>query len=83
MSHLLVVGLVLGQDLPSEFLFALVDIRVKLVSVLSDGKLLIIVNRDIYFLGANGLLIWVVELSYVRVLKGLIGCQSLVGVEVK
>ena len=36
LAHLLVVGLVLRQDLLSEFLLSLVDIRIKLVSVLAD-----------------------------------------------
>ena len=82
-AHLLVVGLVLGEDLLPEFLFALVDIRVKLVPVLADRKLLVVVDGNVDLLRAHWLLVWVVELSHVGVLQGLLGCQSLVRVKLK
>lgn len=83
MSHLLVVSLMLGQNLSAKFLLALVDIRIKLVPVLSDRELLIIVNWNIYFLSANRFFVWVVELGYIWVLKSLFGRKSLVRVEVQ
>ena len=73
-AHLLVVGLVLGEDLLPELLFALVDIRVKLVPVLADRKLLVVVDWNVDLLRAHWLLVWVVELSNVGVLQGLLGC---------
>jgi hypothetical protein len=45
-THLLVVSLVLSQYLLSQLLLSLVDIRVELVSVLTDRKLLIIIDGD-------------------------------------
>lgn len=82
-AHLLVVGLVLGQDLPSELLFALVDIRVELVSVLANRKLLIIVDRDVDLLRAHRLLVGVVELGHIRVFQSLLCRQAFVRVEVQ
>lgn len=82
-AHLLVVGLVLGQDLPSKFLFALVDIRVELVPVLANGKLLIIVDWNVDLLRAHWLLVGVVELGHVGVLQGLLSSQAFVRVEVE
>ena len=34
--HVLVVSLMLGQDLSSQLLFAFMDIRIELISVLTD-----------------------------------------------
>ena len=59
------------------------DIRIELVSVLTDRELLIIVNWDIYFLSANWFLVWVVELGDVWMLQGLLSSESLVWVKVK
>lgn len=56
------------EDLLSELLLTLVNICVQLVPVLSDRKLLIIVNWDIDLFGTDGLIIRVVELGYVWVL---------------
>lgn len=81
MAHLLVIGLVLGEDLFSEFLFAFVDVLVQLVSVLSDRELLVVINWDVDLLGANWLFVWVVELGNVRVLQSLVSCQSFVWIE--
>ncbi len=58
----------LRKNFLSEFFFALMDMRVKLVPVFSDRELLVIINRDKYFLVADWLFIWVVELSNIRVL---------------
>ena len=82
-SHLLVVSLVLSQDLFSHFLFPLVDIRVKLVPVLSDRELLVIIDWDKDFLCANWLFIWVMELSHVRMLQCLLGSESFCWVELQ
>ena len=80
-THLLVVCLMLGQDLLSHLLLSLVDIRVEFVSVLSNRELLVVVNWDEDLLSADWLFIWVVELGHVRVLKGLLGGESLSWVE--
>ena len=82
-AHLLVIGLVLSQDLLAEFLLALVDIRVKLVSVLADRKLLVVVDRNEDLLGAHWFFFGVVKLSHVRVPQGFLRSQTLVRVEVK
>ena len=82
-AHLLVVRLVLSQDLLAEFLLALVDIRVKLVTVLSNGKLLIVVNGNENLLLAVWLFIGVVELGYIGVLQSLCSRHSLVGIKLK
>jgi len=71
----------LGQDLLSHLLLSLVDIRVEFVSVLSNRELLVVVNWDEDLLSADWLFIWVVELGHVRVLKGLLGGESLSWVE--
>ena len=80
-AHLLVVCLMLGQDLLSHLLLSLVDVRVEFVSVLSNRELLVVVNWDEDLLSADWLFIWVVELGHVRVLKGLLGGESLSWVE--
>ncbi len=72
-AHLLVVGLVLGQNLLSEFLLTLVDIRIKLVTVFPDRKLLVIIDGDVDLFGAVWLLVRVVKLGNVGVLQGLFG----------
>jgi hypothetical protein len=82
-AHLLVVGLVLGEYLLSHFLLSLVDVGVELVSVLTDRELLIVINRDEDLFQAVWLLIWVVELSNVRVLKSLLSSESLAWVELE
>jgi len=82
-AHLLVICLVLGKNLLSHLLLTLMDIRVKLVSVLTDRKLLVIVDGDVDFLRANWLLVRVVELRDVGVLKSLLSGQTLIWVELK
>ena len=58
----------LGEDLLSHLLSTLVDIRIELVAVLFDGEFLVVVNRYVDLLSANWFLLWIVELSYVRML---------------
>lgn len=82
-AHLLVVGLVLSEDLLSHFLLSLVDVGVELVSVLTDRELLVVVNRDENLFQTVWLLIWVVELSDVRMLKSLLGGESLAWVKLE
>ena len=60
------------QYLLSKFLLAFVDISVELVAVLSDGELLVVIDRDVDLLRAHGLVLGVVELRYVGVTQGLL-----------
>ena len=73
----------LGQDLLCHFLLSLVDVRVQFVSVLTDRELLVVVNRDEDLFQAVWLLIWVMKLSDVRMLKSLLGGESLAWVELE
>ena len=82
-AHLLVVGLVLSQDLLTHLLLSLVDVRIQLVSVLTDGELLVVVNWNEDLLCANWLLVWVVELSHVRMLQCLLCGQTFPWVELQ
>jgi hypothetical protein len=50
------------QYLLSKFLLAFVDISVELVAVLSDGELLVVIDRDVDLFWAHGLVFGVVEL---------------------
>lgn len=61
-SVVVVVVVMRLEYLLSEFLLALVNICVQLVAVLSDGELLVIVNRDVDLLVAIWLIFRVVEL---------------------
>ena len=74
-AHLLVICLMLGQNLLSQLLFSLMDIRIKLVAILADGELLVIINRNINFLCTIWLLVRVVELGDVRVFESLFSSQ--------
>ena len=71
-THLLVVSLVLGQNLLPHFLSALVNVRVKLVAVLLDAELLVVVDWNENLLSTDGLFLWIVELSNIRVLECLL-----------
>ncbi len=73
----------LGEDLLSHFLLSLVDIGVELVSVLTNGELLVVVNRDEDLFQTVRLLIWVVELRNIRMLKSLLSSESLTWVELE
>lgn len=59
------------------------DVGVELVSVLTDRELLVVVNRDEDLFQAVWLLVWVVELSDVRMLKCLLSGESLAWVELE
>jgi hypothetical protein len=61
------------QNFLPELLFSLVDVCVQFVPVLPDRKLLIVVDGDLDFPVAVGLVIGVVELGHVGVLEGLLG----------
>lgn len=78
-----VVVLVRLQSLFAQFLFALVDVAVQLVPVLSNGELLIVVNGNNNLTSAHRLIISVVELGNVRVSEGLLGRQSLIRVKLQ
>ena len=82
-SHLLIVGLMLCQNLLTHLLFPLVNIRIKLVSVLFDGELLIIVDRNHNLLGTYWLFLGVVELGHIRMLQRLLSCQAFIWVELQ
>lgn len=71
------------QYLLAEFLLALVDVRVQLVTVLADGELLVVINRDVDLLPAHRFILRVVELRHIGVAQGLISSQALVRVEVE
>ena len=80
---IVVVIVVRLQNLFAQLLLAFVDIRVKFVAVFADGKLLIVVNRDVDLSSAGGLVVSVVELGHVGMSECLLSRQPLVGVELK
>ena len=82
-SHLLVVGLVLGENLLPHLLSALVNIRIELVAVLFDGEFLVVVDRYVNLLSANWFFVRVVELSDVGMLQSLLSGQSFTRVELQ
>ena len=57
------------------------DVSVQLVSVLADGKLLVVINRDVYLLSTGRLVLGVVELGHVGMSESLFGGKPLVRVE--
>ena len=59
---IIIVVMMRLQYLLSKFLLAFVDISIELVAVLSDGELLVVIDRNVDFLGANRLIFRVVEL---------------------
>lgn len=59
------------------------DIRIELVSVFSDREFLVVIDRYEDFLRAVWFLVWVVELSNVRMLESLFSGESLVRVELQ
>lgn len=67
----------------SEFLLALVDISIELVTVFANRELLVVVNRNVNFLAANRLILRVVELRNIGVSQGLFRRESLMRVEVE
>ena len=73
-SIVVVVVIVVGlQYLFAEFLLSLMNIRVELVAVLSDRKLLVIVDWNHYLSRAERLIIGVMELLDVGVAQSLLG----------
>lgn len=69
------------RTLLAQFLLPLVDVRVQLVPVLPDRELLVVVDGDLDFLRAVGLVVRVVELGHVLVFQRLFRSQPLVRVE--
>lgn len=59
------------------------DVGVKFVAILSNRELLVVVDWDVYFPVAVGLVFWVVELGHVRMSQCLLCGQSLVWIEMK
>ena len=79
----IVIVVVRLQDLLAQLLFTLVDIRVKLVSVLPDGELLVVIDRNVDLARADGLIVGIVELGNVGVAQSLLSGQSFIRVELK
>ena len=80
----IVVVVVMGlQDALSQLLLPPVDIRVQLVSVLANRKLLVVVDWDVNTACAYGLILRVVELGHIGVSQGLLGRQSATRVELQ
>lgn len=71
------------QYLLSKFLLAFVDISIELVAVLPDGKLLVVIDRDVDFLGTHWLVLRVMELGNVGVSESLLCSQALMRVELE
>ena len=65
--------MVRGHDLLAELLLSLVYVGIQLVSVLSDGEFLIVVDWNVDSSVADWLVIGIVELSHIRVSQGLFG----------
>jgi hypothetical protein len=81
-AALVVVIVLMGLErLLPELLLALVDIRIKLVAVLSNRELLVVVDRDDDFACANRLIISVVKLGHVWVSQSLFRSQTLIRIE--
>ena len=73
----------LSEDFLSKFLLTLMDIRIELVTVFTNGELLVVIDWNLDFLGTDWFLVWIMELSNIWVLQSLIGCESLGWVEHK
>ncbi len=59
------------------------DVLVKFVPVLSDRKLLVVVDWNVDLSSANWFISWVVELSAIGMFQGLFSRQPLVGVKMQ
>ena len=79
----IIVVVVRLKYLLSEFLLALVDISIELVTVFANRELLVVVNGNVNFLAANRLILRVVELRNIGVSQGLFRRESLMRVEVE
>ena len=82
-SIVIVVVVVWLKNLLSEFFFAFVDISIELVSVFTNRELLVVINRNIDFLGTRRFIFGIVELWHIRMSECLFSGESLVGVEVE
>ncbi len=71
------------HNLLSELLSALVNVLVELVSVLPDGELLIIVDRDVDAHRAIRFFGGVMELRNIGMLENLLSGKSLARIEIK
>lgn len=71
------------EDLLAELLLTLVDVCIELISVLTDGELLVVINGNVDLLGAHWFILGVVELAHIRVAECLFCCETFQGVEVK
>jgi hypothetical protein len=67
-SHLLVIGLMLGENFLPHLLSTLVNIRIELVAVLFDGEFLVVVDWYVDLLSAYGFFFGIMELSDVGML---------------
>ena len=72
----------LKDSLP-QLLLATVDVCVQLVTVLADREFLIVINRDVDAARTYGLILRIVELSYIWMSQSLICGQSSVRVELE
>ena len=82
-THLLIVSLMLSEDLLSHFFLAFMDIRIELVTILLDGELLIVIDWNKDFLGANWFLLGIMELLDVWVLQSLLSRKTFIRIELK
>ena len=67
----------------AKLFFATVDVRVQLVAILANRKLLVVVDRYVDSARADWFVLRVVELSDVGVPEGLLGCQPAGRVELE
>ena len=82
-AHLLVVGLMLGENFLPHLLSTLVNIRIELVAVLFNGEFLVVVNWYIDLLSAYWFFFGIMELGDIRMLQSLFSSQSFVGIELQ
>ena len=80
-TWVVVVVVVWLDNLLSQLLFAFVDVGVEFVAVLPNRKLLVVVDWDVNFPVAVGLVLRIVELGHIRVSQRLLCGQSLVWIE--
>ena len=78
-----VVVLMRLQYALAKLFFASMDVRVQLVTILANRKLLVVIDGYVDSARADGFILSVVELSDVRVSEGLLGRQSAGRVELK
>ena len=71
------------QDALPQLLLSPVDIRVQLVAVFTDRKLLVVVNGNVNSARAYWLILGVVELSHIWVSQGLLSSEPTARVELE